>query len=169
MAEFKDLNGKTWTLAFDGPKIHEIRQTVKDASGKPVDPQTPEFFLALEDDALIIIDTCYILCKDQLGAITPQQFYAALIGEATESAARALEKALLDFFRPRKRALLTALLERAEQVRELRFQSAEGLIPKIDAQIEELRKKLMSSDSATSGQESAESGPTDSPSENSVG
>lgn len=165
MAQFKDQNDKTWTLALDGPKIRKIRELCK------VDPVALDgkFWLAMEDDPLIIFDSCYVLCEDQLGPVTVEQFYKALTGDATERAAKALEAAIIDFFPTRKREILTALLQRYGKVREMQLERAEGLIPKVDQQIEELRSKLMSSDSATSGPVSAESDPTGSPSENSTG
>jgi hypothetical protein len=112
-----------------------------------------------------------VLCEDQLGAISVQQFYAALVGDATPRAQEALTAAVFDFFpnESPKKKLLGTLLEKWKTLRGLQMLKAESLMPEVEKHLEKIRLELTQPSSATNGPESAESDRTGSPSENSTG
>jgi len=120
MAEFKDKNGKSWTIEFDGPTLEAI---ANETDGLGID-------IASEDGTGLsevcqfgprIVQACWFFCKEQAktDGVSAEQFGKAMaIGEVIEGAETALRQALLDFTRPSRRSALTAVLDSEAEVQE---------------------------------------------------
>lgn len=93
---FKDSNGRTWILAVTIAGVERVEALTGicliDSKGDPMH--------RLADDAVLLTDTLYALCKDEATAagIGREQFELGFNGAALREAFKALTADLLNFF-----------------------------------------------------------------------
>jgi hypothetical protein len=97
MPSFKDTNGKEWSVKIDAPKIREVRSICS----LDLVAQDGSAFQKLADDVVLLVDTLWVLCREQANGVT--ECSLALVGDAIEAAAKALTDAMLDFLEVKKR------------------------------------------------------------------
>lgn len=109
MRSFKDLTGRTWSVAVNVTTIRRIRDTLgldllSEAGAKA--------FETLAGDPVRLVDCLYVACLDECKAkdVTDEQFGAALAGDCIEAARDALFEELVDFFPKRQRGVMANLL-----------------------------------------------------------
>ena len=117
MGIFKDSKGNTWDVAVN---VGSVRQ-VKDALGfdlMDVVSQNSAVLTNLYEDPMTLVDTLYVLCKNQADArgVSDMEFGTAFNGDAIQEATRALIEGLLDFFPPRRREILKKMIAKMESV-----------------------------------------------------
>jgi len=108
MAEFK-LLGKTIQVTVDGPKIRAVRS----AHDVDLAKSDGSAFKKLGDDPLLAEDVLWTLCGPSSG-IDEAAFREALTGDEGEAAARALRRAVIDFFPKSKRDILLKLSDQTD-------------------------------------------------------
>lgn len=115
MAEFTDINGNRWTPIVTVTAAERLRRE-----------DGIDLFAALErgtlseigNDPLKLTTTVYRLCETQADRdnVTPEQFGAAMDGDALEQALYALRDALVNFcHRPEKKELLRRAIKAEDQ------------------------------------------------------
>lgn len=110
MATFQDHEGRDWHLELDIPTARRIRKLLH------IDVLNFETCLPkLSADPILLCDVLWVIVEEQAQRhkVTDEQFGVALMGETLEAAADAFVQALIDFFPPRRRQLLTTLQETA--------------------------------------------------------
>ena len=112
MPQFTDCNQRTWTVAFDGLLLKELR----DAQGIDLADVVSSVYLQLERDPALLTQALAFLCREQLAAqrLSPAEFSKGLIGRHLDEAFAALWGAAEVFF-PQK--LWSALSLRLSQER----------------------------------------------------
>jgi hypothetical protein len=170
MPSFKDTNGKEWTVRIDAPKIREVRSICS----LDLAANDGSAFQKLADDVVLLVDTLWVLCREQANGVTDVQFGQALVGDPLEAATKALIDGLLDFFPQPKRSLLRSLYENQQSMMAEGSKMVEEKItdPKVrDLYLKWIGDKLemnletllkIGSIGATSKPASSASGPTDS-------
>ncbi len=113
MATFKDVNGREWRVALDGPTVEKIHERL----GLDISAEDGTGLIRCCATGPMIVRACYLVCEDQLGGMTPEAFGKALSsGEVIEGAEKALRQAVTDFTRPSRRPALTAVLDSQDRV-----------------------------------------------------
>lgn len=113
---FVDEEGRTWRL-----KVHvPLAKRVKEETGVDLlsiaDGQLVQQLLASPET---LVSVLWVLCDQQAGAagIEPEDFGAAIAGEALDEAVACLIEALCDFFPPSTRAVYRAAAEKVQTTR----------------------------------------------------
>jgi hypothetical protein len=130
VAKFKDNQGRTWNVAIDGGKLKTVRDVlgVHLAAGGEAGA---EALAALARDPARLVDTLYLLCRDQAerAGVSDEQFGRSLLGDAIDRAVEALLAALREFF-PREKAETVGRF--AEREAELRTEAERRALAKIE-------------------------------------
>ena len=124
MREFKDDEGRPWRLALTCSAVMRVRDNVTidvDGEKRPfkienvADVSTT--FHVLRTQCTVLAETLHaILCKQvEEKKLTKDDFFEGLRGDALESAGKALEEELIDFFPQRRRPLARLTAEAHEQ------------------------------------------------------
>jgi len=118
MINFKDNQGKEWSIALDAFVIKQCRQ---DAGVDLVDIDDGRVFDKLADP-VPLVDALWVLCRKQAAGATPpidqEQFAARLTGDAYQAASDAIAEAIADFFPNRRRELLRTVMNKANKLRQ---------------------------------------------------
>ena len=171
MPSFKDTNGREWSVRLDGPTIRDVRKSCD------VDlADNGQFHERLAQDICLLVDVLWEVCKRHApDGYTDRQFGEAINGDILERASAALLEAALDFFPPKKRSLVSALvsknrevMEEAERLVMSKLADAETITQVREAMERELTAGLQRAladatgrTSVTSTPASSESAPTD--------
>lgn len=152
MKIFKDATGHDWTIQIHVGNIKKV----KDLTGVDL--------LAIKDmevfsqlaDPIKLVDTLFVLCQNQAirEGISDEGFAERLVGDAIESATKALLDELLDFFPQKRSAPLKKLLEATEKVEEKRLENMTLQMqdPKFLEEMEVAIEKSLSFQEKSSGQ-----------------
>lgn len=132
MQSFRDILGRTWTVAITVTACKQVRALVgvdllgeADAAGK------------LLGDACKLVDVLYVLCRDQaMGQVSDEDFGRSFTGETLETAGDALVEALIDFFQKSPRGeILRKIREASRELKTLSQAQLEKIDPRAEAQI----------------------------------
>jgi hypothetical protein len=166
MATFKDINGKEWAVRLDAPLIKILRTVLK------FDIVNDEEFQRLGNDAVLLTDTLYLLCRDQAPGITEEDFCKAIgDGDVLGNAEQALEVAYLNFSPPRKRSMIASLRKEQGEILSEGMELAKtkvtdgklrkGFLDKLEAEMDQAISKVLAGPIfVTSSPGSSDSGPT---------
>lgn len=166
MATFKDNQDREWVLRLDAPTIRMVRNELDGLNLADLEGKTYEKLVA---DPVLLVDTLWLLCKDQAKAagIDDLSFASRIVGDAIERASDAMLESIADFFPTKKREILHALAKQQREVRELGLQAAlekitdptlrKRLLATMEARMDaDLQSLLTQLSSATSSQVSSE-------------
>lgn len=169
MARFTDNEGRDWIVRVDVGTVKRVRAAL-DIDLADLTGETAE---RLSEDAVALVDTLYLVCRDQAveRKLSDEDFGRGLIGDPIDDAVAALLEAIADFFPARKRALLQKVLAKTGRARAkaMEMSSAKLDDPELDRKIEaamarELDRAMeevwMRLNSPTSSPELSESTPT---------
>lgn len=109
MRQFKDENGRPWTLSVNIGTVKAVKSLAK---VDMLDLRDGSLFSDLASDPVKLGDVLWVLCMEEAKAagISEIQFATALAGDALESATNALLEEIVDFFpRPQREVLRKAL------------------------------------------------------------
>ena len=115
MAEFKDLNGKPWTILLDGPLVEKVHEKL----ALDISAEDGTGLIRCCQSGAMIVRACYLLCEDQAVAqgVAPSAFGKLMAsGDVIEGAEKALREAVLFFTRPKRRDGFTAVLAAQDRV-----------------------------------------------------
>lgn len=181
MKEFKDDEGRPWRLVMTVGAAARVKDLVQitveedepqaDGSVKKVERQVPFDLIDVSNitRAIEVIRQRYMTVGEVLYAIlcrqvderkmTKEDFLEGLRGDALDSAQKALEEELVDFFPLRLRRMIAQLLERMDALQDELKRRAEAALERttVDSILE------ASGTPSTRPQESSESTPTDGP------
>ena len=165
MKEFKDNDGTRWYLSLTVSSAARVRDLVRvtppggtEKAFDIIDASTvAETFQILRSNYAAIGETLYaiLLPKIEERSLTKDQFLDKLSGESLDAGARAIEEEIVDFFPPRLRGMVNALLTK---LREL----TEAVVSKAEAEVMAMELPGESSGSVPA---SSESTPANGPSE----
>ena len=124
MREFKDEEGRPWRLALTCSAVMRVRDNVTidvDGEKRPFKIENvadvSATFHILRTQYTVLAETLHaILCKQvEEKKLSKDDFFDGLRGDALESAGKALEEELIDFFPQRRRPLARLTAEAHEQ------------------------------------------------------
>jgi hypothetical protein len=123
MRQFKDENGRPWTINVNIGTVKRVRQM---AGVDLLDLRDGNLFTELASDPVKLGDVLWVLVLDEAGAagITDIQFAAALAGDALDSATQALLDEIVDFFPKPQRDLLRKALTKGKEMQERQMAKA---------------------------------------------
>jgi hypothetical protein len=116
MRQFKDNEGRTWTVAINVAALKRVRGLVGVDLMQVMDGTLIE---KLVRDPVLLCDTVYAVCKPEADArsVTDEDFGRAMAGDAIEAATQTLLDELVDFCpSPRDRANLGRVLKATRSV-----------------------------------------------------
>ena len=111
---FRDINGRTWSVAITVGVIRRVRDRMGINLG---DPMAMVELGARLQVPCALVDRLWVLCEPQAqqAQVSEEAFGEALVGDAIEQAAEALLAAWIDFFPTPTRAVLTRALTAARR------------------------------------------------------
>lgn len=115
MTTFKDESGSEWLIQIDAPTIKRVRQEC----GVDLADITGQVFQRLDDDAVLLVDVLWVVCREQATArdVNDEAFGRLLVGDPIASASSALGEAIIGFFPPMRRSLMQALAAKNQTMR----------------------------------------------------
>lgn len=122
--EFKDLEGREWSVRLDIAAARRLREAGHDI----VDyEQAGETIADLFNDEIALGEAVYAICRSQADArdVSEESFLSSLNGECVAKAREALFAAMPDFFSGPKRDVITAML--AELHRQLKAETNKAI------------------------------------------
>jgi hypothetical protein len=152
--EFRDSEGRPWQVALTVASAGRVRDLVRVAppavDGATAEPERPfdiidagrvaETFQILRTNYAAIGEALYaiLLPKVQERGLTKEQFLDGLSGESLDAGARAIEEEIVDFFPPRLRGMVGALLRKMQEL-------AEAVVARAEADVRAMPLPGMSS------------------------
>jgi len=123
MRQFKDENGKPWTLTVNIGTVKKVRSLAKIDL---LDLRDGNLFSDLAEDPIKLGDVLWVLCEEEAktAGISELQFAAALAGDALEGATNALLEEIVDFFPKPQREILRKALAKGREVQERQMEKA---------------------------------------------
>ena len=117
MRQFKDEQGRPWTITINIGTVKKVRSLAK---VDLLDLREGNLFNDLAADPIKLGDVLWVLCEDEAKAanITELQFAAALAGDALDAATNALLEEIVDFFPKPQREVLRKALIKGREVQE---------------------------------------------------
>lgn len=154
MRNFKDENGKPWTLSINVGTVKKVRGLAK---VDLLDLRDGNLFNELAADPVKLGDVLWVLCEDEAKAagIDESAFGQALAGDALEAATSALLEEIVDFFPKPQRDLLRKALAKGKEMQERSMKRAMAQVDKALAEWQEDDEP--SGNSSTNAPESSES------------
>lgn len=123
MRQFKDENGKPWTLSVNIGTVKAVKSLAKIDL---LDLRDGNLFTDLASDPVKLGDVLWVLCQEEAKAagIGELQFATALAGDALEAATAALLEEIVDFFPKPQREVLRKALSKGRQLQEQQMAKA---------------------------------------------
>jgi hypothetical protein len=123
MRQFKDEQGKPWTINVNIGTVKRVRSFAK---VDLLDLRDGNLFTELAQDPIKLGDVLWVLCMDEAKAagVDEVQFAAALAGDALDAATNALLEEIVDFFPKPQRDVLRKALVKGRQVQEMQMAKA---------------------------------------------
>lgn len=140
MREFKDNEGRPWHVCLTVASAARVRDLVRvvppsvdgsQPAEKPFDlidaGSVAETFQILRSNYTAIGNALYaiLLPKVEERGLTRDDFLDGLSGESLDAGARAIEDEIVDFFPPRLRGMVNALLRKMQELAEAVVKQAE--------------------------------------------
>ena len=138
MKTFKDNLGRSWLVDVNVTGIKRVRDLIRIDLYKVLDDEA-RLLHDLLADPVLLIDTVYVLCKDQCDreSLSGVRVGEAMGGDALEGAGEALLNAIVDFFpNARGRKNLQRVLEKGKQIQAKVISRGELLVEEIDVEAE---------------------------------
>ncbi len=140
MKTFTDNTGRKWTIEVNVQAIKRVRGLI---DVDLMDAVGGDLIERLLGDPVLLCDVVYCLCKpeaDERG-ISDEEVGRAMAGDAIEEATEALLEELVDFFPPKKRALLRKAMDKLDRFQDAAIELAHKKLddPELEAT---LRKEL---------------------------
>lgn len=147
MSQFKDANGRTWTLNVH---VGSIKRT-RDATGVDITKLYGEDAAKVFADIVLTVNVLYMLVKPQAdeAGISDEQFGEGLVGDAIERAHDALMDAVADFFPSSTRPLLVKMKQKGHEVGNVMTKRAARLLDQLADELIEKAESSTLSASAT--------------------
>jgi len=157
MRNFKDENGKPWTLSVNVGTVKKVRGLAK---VDLLDLRDGNLFNELAADPVKLGDVLWVLCEDEAKAagIDEIAFGRALAGDALEAATSALLEEIVDFFPKPQRDLLRKALAKGKEMQERSLAKAMKQVDKALAEWQD--DDELSGSSSTNAPESSALTPT---------
>lgn len=171
MREFKDNEGRPWRVALTVASAKRVRDMVQivpvgqdgvKGEPKPFDiidaAAVADTFSALRTNYSAVGEALYAILIPQVESrgLTREQFLDSLSGESLEAGAKAIEEEIVDFFPPRLRGMVSALLTKMSEL-------AEAVVTQAEADVKAMAVPGPSSGSVPASSESTpETGPSES-------
>jgi len=158
MAEFRDNEGRPWTIQVTTTTLKRVKSLLGFDLGKMA--ADGSLYKVLADDPILLCDLLYAICKPQADErkLSDEDFGRGLAGDAIDAATTALMEGLIDFFPKGRRELHRKALAKFRTLETKAIQNAEDRIDS-DELDRELDRRLESLSFATSSEGSPESTP----------
>lgn len=143
MREFRDNEGTRWQVSLTVASAARVRDLVRvtppGVDGQPAAEKAfdiidaaavAETFQILRMNYAAIGETLYALLLPKINerGLSKEAFLDTLSGESLDAGARAIEEEIVDFFPPRLRGMVAALLRRMQEL-------AEAVVTKAEADV----------------------------------
>tara|TARA_Y100001973_G_scaffold106824_1_gene188484 strand:- start:10753 stop:11283 length:531 start_codon:yes stop_codon:yes gene_type:complete len=170
MRDFKDDEGRPWQIALTVASALRIKQNVnitvdgKEVPFDIVDVQNLSIAMqVLRGNYAALAESIYYICIAQADKknIDKEQFLEGMRGDCLETAGKALEEELIDFFPLRLREMISLLSTKMTQAQD-------SLMKKAQEDIEQMDLEEVSGTQFTSAPESSDATPESGPTENST-
>jgi hypothetical protein len=114
LKQFKDSQGREWTIDVTIGQIKRVRDLVKVNLYALFQEEAKRLF----SDPVLLVDTLYVLCQQQAEArkMSDEDFGRIFEGDVLEAAANALLEAVLDFFPSSRRTILRATVDKSNEL-----------------------------------------------------
>ena len=141
MSTYQDSNKNEWPLEIVTKTVREIKKTVKDAEGEPVDLMAcvnGNLTFKLLTDPCLLVDILWTICKPyaETKGMTYDQFAAAHKGAVLDAGLEAFMEALGDFF---PTPLKAALKEMYSRTKELQQTAIKAMIQSLDKSVQAIQ------------------------------
>ena len=158
MAEFRDHEGRTWTVQVTTATLKRVKSLLGLDLGRMA--ADGSLYKALADDPIMLCDLLYAICRPEADErkLSDEDFGRGLAGDAIDAATTALMEGLIDFFPKGRRELHRKALAKFRTLEEKAIRNAEDRIES-DELDRELDRRLESLSSATSSEGSPGSTP----------
>ena len=158
MAEFRDNEGRSWTIQVTTTTLKRVKSLLGFDLGKMA--ADGSLYKVLADDPILLCDLLYAICKPQADErkLSDEDFGRGLAGDAIDAATTALMEGLIDFFPKGRRELHRKALAKFRTLEAKAIRNAEDRIES-DELDKELDRRLESLSFATSSEGSPESTP----------
>jgi len=122
MKEFKDKDGKSWTVDITVQTVKRVRDLCDGIDLLSLATPGNNLMPRLEDPCTLV-GVLYAVCLPQIQerSLSPEAFGGSFTGDALEDAANALTTDIIDFFPNRKRQVLHTAFRRVQTVGEERI------------------------------------------------
>jgi len=159
MQNFKDENGDTWGIEINRPVLRLVKQETGILLTDLFEDEMA-LLLQLSRDPLLGGDVLWCLCSEQAKRreMDETAFIKATDGDCYEPAIHAVIQAIIDFFPPRQREMMTTLMEAGQTMMpELNNVILEAIPGIVETEIELLKNRLATYSNTTEYAESLES------------
>jgi hypothetical protein len=129
MRQFKDEQGRPWTLCVNVGTVKKVRGLAK---VDLLDLRDGNLFHELAADPVKLGDVLWVLCEDEAKAanIDEVAFGRALAGDALDAATTALLEEIVDFFPKPQREILRKALAKGREMQERQVAKAMAQVDK---------------------------------------
>lgn len=147
---FVDASGRNWNMFLDYQTILRLRKL-----DPPVDllalasenPEAKAFLTRLADDEVFLISVLHDLLEPEIKrrGMTPEEFGAALIGEALDNALDSLIEGIANFSRPQRGAMIRKVWSKLKSSESSLTRQASTMLdsPEIDqAMAEQMTRRM---------------------------
>ncbi len=143
MAKFTDKKGREWVLELDGFLIRDVRKECEGLDLNQPQDAAPIFI----KDKVRLVETLWILCREQAKARTPsidyREFAKGIVNETLTGAETALIECMNDFYPSHIREVLKAVVAEQTELMSLALENLSTLTS--DTTLKERRRKALSS------------------------
>lgn len=129
MASFRDRAGREWQLTLSVAAMRAVKmQTGFDLARM----FTPEAMTALADDPGLMVDVLWVLVAEQRPKDMAEEDFAAVFdGDALEAAEEALTAAAIDFLPRSRRALMSSVRDKAQEITRARMELVQSRLAEL--------------------------------------
>lgn len=114
MKQFKDTQGRSWTIEVNIRQIRRVRDQVNVDLYSLFADEAKRLF----SDPVLLVDTLYVLCQAQCEErkMSDRDFGEAFDGEVLEKAADALLEEVVSFFPQSRQTILRATINKSREL-----------------------------------------------------
>jgi hypothetical protein len=134
MKNFKDIQGRTWTIEINVRQVKFVRDVLRVDLYKAMADEF-KVYNQIVGDPVLLVDLLYCLCKSQADSlrVSDEDFGRAMRGDVVMEALDAFGEELIAFFPgPAQRAMLTSTMQKAKQVMAGLLAAAATAIDQVD-------------------------------------
>jgi hypothetical protein len=142
MAQYVDSKDRKWIVSITGYEVKRVRELANFNLCALFDNDC-ELVLELFNDVTVLGDVLWVICEDECKErqVTEQQFRKSLIGESIDNASEAMREAIVDFFPPRRRAIVKRYFEKLLSLQPLIEEAQTQYLDGIDME-QEVRTRI---------------------------